>query len=136
MAYNYFSNPYNNGNAYAQGWGQQTTPQQPARNQMGFIRIPSEDYARNFPVAPGDSVAFIDENAPYCYVKTADTSPLGHFKFEKYKITKEEENAPERNPDAPAAEHALRADLEALRKELEDFKNSFAIKKKEKKNDE
>ena len=42
--------------------------QQPAIQQSGFVLVPSEQEARNYPVAPGNSITFKDENAPYCYL--------------------------------------------------------------------
>lgn len=54
----------------------------------------NENEARMYPVAPGNSVTFIDESVPYCYVKTVDMSQLDRPKFEKYRLVKEED-APE-----------------------------------------
>ena len=73
----------------------QTMPQQaPSQMQMqngGFIPVPSEDVARNYPVAPGNSVTFKNENAPYVYTKTMGFSQLDRPIFEKYKLVREED---------------------------------------------
>ena len=69
---------------------------QPQQIQSGgFIPVPSEDVARNYPVAPGNSVTFKNENAPYVYTKTMGFSQLDRPIFEKYKLVREE--------DAPAS---------------------------------
>lgn len=89
MAYQYF-NPY---------YQQQMPVQQPVQQQQiqtsGFIPVPSEEMARNYPVAPGNSVTFKNENAPYVYTKTMGFSQLDRPIFEKYKLVKE---------DAPVSE--------------------------------
>lgn len=91
--------------AYYRGMRQNVPPQwqqQPQYNnqqynhtnapvQGNFIRVPSEEVARNWNVQPGMSVTFIDENAPYCYTKTVDISQLDRPRFEKYRLVKEEE---------------------------------------------
>lgn len=59
----------------------------------------------NFPVVPGAPVYFIDETAPFIYVKTAGVPPFGKVTIETFRVTKEEAPAaPEKTPDASAAE--------------------------------
>lgn len=65
----------------------QTTPQ---IQNGGFVSVRSEADARNYPVAPGNSVTFKDENAPYIYTKTMGFSQLDRPLFEKYRLEKEE----------------------------------------------
>lgn len=89
MPYNYNVNPY----MYQQPMPQQ----QPLQIQNGgFISVRSEQDARSYPVAPGNSVTFKDEMAPYVYTKTMGFSQLDRPIFEKYKLIKEE--IPEDNP--------------------------------------
>lgn len=57
--------------------------------QQTFVHVQSENEARSYPVAPNNSVTFIDENQPYLYTKTADASQLGGSRFEKYRLEKE-----------------------------------------------
>ena len=66
--------------------------------KMDFIPVPSEDVARNYPVAHGNSVTFKDENAPYIYTKTMGFSQLDRPIFEKYKLVREEDTPPEQIP--------------------------------------
>ena len=57
----------------------------------GFISVQSEEEARAWSVAPGNSITFKDENAPYCYTKTMGFSQFDRPKFEKFRLIKEEE---------------------------------------------
>lgn len=115
----------------------QAQPQQQAAVQMGgFIRVPSEEVARNWNVAPGTSATFINENAPYCYTKTVEMSQLDRPKFDKYRLVKEEdtpapapmdssvshENAPQRSEDYGMnnlSEYALKSELAEVRGEVD-----------------
>lgn len=71
---------------------QQTMYQNQQNPQSCFIRVQNENDAKMYPVAPGNSVVFLDENAPYCYTKTVFASQLDRPKFEKYRLVKEDEN--------------------------------------------
>lgn len=64
--------------------------QQPTIQQSGLVLIPSEQDARNYPVAPGNSITFKDERAPYCYVKTMGFNQLDRPTFERYRLVKED----------------------------------------------
>ena len=110
---------------------QMQQPQQPQYPvmQSGFVRVPNENEARMYPVAPGTSVTFIDENQPYCYTKTMDRSQLDRPKFEKYRLVKEEDapaatqNAQEQASaitEADLSGYATKADFDAFKDEIED----------------
>lgn len=68
----------------------QPTNQQPTIQNGGFVSVRSEVEARNYPIAPGNSVTFKDETAPYVYTKTMGFSQLDRPIFEKYKLVKED----------------------------------------------
>lgn len=74
---------------------QNAQPQQTAPAQGGFIRVQSEEEARRYPVAPGGSVTFIDDNSPHCYVKTVDLSPMSAPVFKRFRLVEEEEPQPQ-----------------------------------------
>ncbi len=57
----------------------------------GFVSVSSEEDARRYPVAPGNSVTFKNENAPYVYTKTMGFSQLDRPLFEKFRLVKEED---------------------------------------------
>lgn len=118
----------------------QTAPQAQAPQIGSFVRVQNEAQAHNYPVAYGASITFIDENAPYCYVKTMGASQLEPPRFEKYKLVKEE-NAP---VDAPkdnvqeSTSYATKADCDALsglyaqlKEEVEAIKRSMTEKRNE-----
>lgn len=74
-----------------------------SRNQNGsFIHVPSEQTAREWPLGPGDSATFVNDNAPYCYTKTMGMSQLDPFIFKRYRIIEEDASTPE--PDAKSEE--------------------------------
>lgn len=101
--------------------------QQHTIQQSGFVLVPSEQEARNYPVAPGNSVTFKDENAPYCYVKTMGFNQLDRPTFERYRLVKEDspvtaQNAPTSANSANVdknASYALKSDLTAIWSELD-----------------
>ena len=155
MAYNNFYSPYQNAyNPYQQ---YQPNFQQQMQNQSnyqqsqqqiqngGFVSVHNENEARNYPIAPGNSVTFKDENAPYVYTKTQGFSQLDRPVFEKYRLVKEEEyqpqqvvqNAPasaEKTEQASNIDYALKSDLKALWDEIEALKKQMPKSKEEIKN--
>ena len=144
MAYNpyYYGNYqptfYNGGNPYYQQQQQpmmqpqqqqQQQNQQPAIQQSGFVPVRSEQEARSYPVAPGNSITFKDENAPYCYVKTMGFNQLDQPVFERYRLVKEETPAEPQNrstaQEKPAEVYATKSDLGAIWAEIEGLKSKL-----------
>ena len=137
---NYYGNPYPP--QMIQQPQQQTQPvqrmAQPAIQQSGFVLVQSEQEARAYPVAPGNSITFKDESQPYCYVKTMGFNQLARPTFERYRLVKEDspvtaQNAPT-NADSVEGNkntaYALKSDLGAIWSEID------AIKEKLKAQDE
>ena len=137
--------PYNNGfpigyQQYYQPYQvqQQAPVQQVAQSQQtqvrqgGFVPVQSENDAKMYPVAPGNSVTFIDENSPYCYVKTMGFSQLDRPKFEKYRLVKEEEPQEEQTPQVGSGiSYATKDDVDAVWTEIKTIKekmDSFTVK--------
>lgn len=85
----------------------------------GFVSVRNEMEARNYPVAPGNSVMFRDETGPYIYSKSMGYSQLDTPRFDKYRLIKEE-NASEAHTDDLCDKmdnlptYALKSDFEAL----------------------
>ena len=104
-------------------------PQQPQIQNNGFISVPSEEVARNYPVAPGNSVTFKNENAPYVYTKTMGFSQLDRPSFEKYKLVKEDvEDIPENSNSIDELREKigeLNVELDELRGELDAIKKDM-----------
>lgn len=107
--------------------------QQPTIQQSGFVLVPSEQEARNYPVAPGNSVTFKDENAPYCYVKTMGFNQLDRPTFERYRLVKEDSpltasNAPTSADSTEGSKdtaYALKSDLGAIWSEIDALKEKL-----------
>lgn len=108
----------------------QMYPYQTQQQTGGFISVRSEDEARNYPVAPGNSVTFKNEVEPYLYTKTKGAEPFGEPTFTKYKLVKEEQKtAPV--PDEPAKSvdlsiYALKSDLDAITAEIDAIKTKLS----------
>lgn len=151
MAYNYYPNYYQPMYPQIQPTYQQqpqmqapqtqitTQPvQQPVQPQIqngGFISVRSEQEARSYPIAPGNSVTFKDENMPYVYVKTMGFSQLDSPNFEKFRLVKEEEVQAQQstsgeNRQTNNIDYALKADLVSLQgafaTEIETLKKQIA----------
>ena len=145
---NYQPNYYNQPNPYyqqmqnqmiqqqaqqAQQQAQSQQMQQPTIQQSGFVLVPSEQEARNYPVAPGNSITFKDENAPYCYVKTMSFNQLDRPTFERYRLVKEDSpsearespSAHEQTAAAKNTTYATKDDLGAIWDELDALKEKL-----------
>lgn len=104
--------------------------QQPAIQQSGFVLVQSEQEARAYPVAPGNSITFKDESQPYCYVKTMGFNQLDRPTFERYRLVKEDsvvtpQNAPTSADGAESSKdtaYALKSDLGAIWSEIDAIK--------------
>lgn len=88
--------------------------------QQTFVHVQNENEARSYPVAPNNSVTFIDENRPYLYTKTADASQLGGSRFEKYRLEKEatEGSNSFQEKQYNVSDFATKQQIEALEKKL------------------
>ncbi len=92
-----------------------------------IMNIPNEDTARSYPVAPGNSVIFKDENAPYIYTKTMGFSQFDKPVFEKYRLVKEEDEIAQEHEDTPIVDE-LRNEIASLKNEIESIKKKIAPK--------
>lgn len=124
MAYIPQYNAY--GMNYPQSYGGMSYNPQPTVNQPqqaqtiqngGFIPVPSEDVARNYPVAHGNSVTFINENAPFVYTKTLGFGQLEQPIFVKYRLIKEEDvqDKPQEALESPQKTFATADEVDSLR---------------------
>lgn len=122
---------------YQQPQQQQQQPQQLQNMQQmtiqngGFIPAPNEGYARNYPVAPGTSVTFKDESAPYIYTKTMSYNQMDTPRFERFRLVKEEEGeaVSVATNDKPEKEYVTVEQLEEVKQEIESIKKKIPEKK-------
>lgn len=133
LPYNYLYNPNYQPN-YQQNYQQFTN---------GLVHVQSESIARNYPVAPGNSVTFINDTAPFCYIKTVGYMPTDAPDFRIYKRI---DDVPTEAPTAPTQPHnqdpadtvgeSIKAELAALRSRIEALENkSRPASRKETKNE-
>lgn len=127
---------------------QQQNQQIPQQIQNGgFVCVRNEAEAMSYPVAPGNSITFKDETAPYVYTKTMGFSQLDRPIFEKFRLVKEEAvEAPGAGLKPPAEEmparkfeaeiEAVRGDITALREEVEALKKKIPAKPRKKEAEE
>jgi len=145
MAYPYFPQMTYQPNYYGASpfqpqMAQQTAPvqQQTVQPQIqngGFISVANIEVARNWPIAPGNSVTFKDENAPYVYTKTMGFSQLDRPIFEVYRLVKEEDaslsaqNVPisvSNSQSISVPSYASKSDLDALSGLVDNIKSELA----------
>ena len=91
MPYPFYQYPNYNQMYYQQQLQNMQQPQQtPQIQNGGFIMVKDILEAQNYPVAPGNSVTFKNENQPYIYTKTLGFSQMDQPVFEVFKLVKEE----------------------------------------------
>lgn len=106
-------------------YSQQPPPMQ--QQGSGFVTVRNIQEAQSYPVAPGNSVMFRDENAPYVYTKTMGYSQLERPTFERYRLVKEDI---QEEPAQPTVIYAQMSDIDALRGELDSIKRELGLEDK------
>jgi hypothetical protein len=114
------------------GYYPQQMPQPPPSN--GFISVRSEFEARNYPIAPGNSVLFVDETAPYCYTKTMGLSQLDRPVFKRFRLVEEtDQPVPQPQPQPQQDEiQTLRDTCDELRRQIEWIKTELGVEEEKK----
>lgn len=138
MAYPYYPASYNPAFNPFQGQNPVGYNQQPTQQIQngGLVSVRSEDEARNYPVAPGNSVTFKNESAPFVYTKTMGFSQLDRPVFERFRLVKEDaENVPktdDKKQDIDMSVYALKTDLAAILGEIDAIKATVEAMKQKK----
>lgn len=115
---------------YTQYQNQLLQQNQQATMSGNLISVHSEEEARMYPIQPGHSVTFKDENQPYIYTKTMGFSQLDRPVFEKYKLIKEE--LPAQSTATPVDDkYALKNDLADLVNKVMDLQEELLALKGE-----
>lgn len=124
-----------NGNMQMPQSQQNISPVQPVQQNGGFIRVQSEDEARRYPVAPGGSITFIDDNSPHCYVKTVGLSPVDAPIFKRFRLVEEAETpsqsagngdiSNEQQKDIDLSIYAKNDDIRELREECDGLRRAI-----------
>lgn len=106
-------------------------PQQASLVQQTPVltRVRDENEAYNYPVAPGNTMFFIDDTTQFIYSKTMDASQLDRPRFVKF--SRIPEPVVEKQPDIDLSTLATKEDLNLLREEfkkmIEDSKPTAQI---------
>ena len=119
MGYPYNFNQFNPNMPYQAQYPtqvQQQINQPPQIQNGGFFSVSSEEQARVYPLAPGTSITFKDENAPYIYTKTMGFSQLDRPIFEKFRLVREEEAA---KPEKKEPKETKSKDIEELKEHID-----------------
>ena len=124
---------YQNFQQMPQQYQNNMQPQQPQQIQNGgFISVHNIQEAINYPVAPGNSVTFKDENSPYIYVKTKGFSQLEEPIFKKFRLIEENDTQPQESTTTVTeqavnyADFAKQTEITALWSEIEMLKKQIA----------
>ena len=125
--------PYYQPYQYQQPMPYQQPVQQTQQPQNGgFVQIRSFDEVRNWPIAPGNTVTFIDEARTHMYTKTASYNQLEAPSIVSYLVMRED--APQsdadgqRDTDIP---YASKDDVAALAGVVRDVNNTVMSMKDE-----
>lgn len=120
---------------YQQMQQQNVQQQQMITKNNEFVRVRSKEEAKNYPVAPGNSVTFINESAPYCYVKTMGASQLDRPIFEVYRLVKEDDDGKSIEENEKQSQNTLdelRNDIMKLQKDVDSLNASVKTLKEKK----
>ena len=105
--------------------------QQQQIQNSGFLSVPNEDIAMNYPVAPGNCVTFKIEGKPIVMEKSMGFSQLESPKIERYRLVKEE--LPVTNQETKREDPVKNYDgeIKEIWDQIEDFKSELESFKKE-----
>ena len=108
----------------------QNVQSSPQIQNGGFVMVKDINEAMNYPVAPGNSVTFKNENLPYIYTKTLGFSQLDNPIFEKFRLVKEVDeqigevvDTTENN--VPYVEYVTKEEADNLRTEINVLKEEI-----------
>lgn len=109
---------------------QQNVQSSPQIQNGGFVMVKDINEAMNYPVAPGNSVTFKNENLPYIYTKTLGFSQLDNPIFEKFRLVKEvdeqiEEVVDTTENNVPFVEYVTKEEADNLRNEINVLKEEI-----------
>jgi hypothetical protein len=130
MPYPYYQYP-NFNQMYYQQQTQNIQQQTPQIQNGGFVFVKDINEARNYAVAPGNSVTFKIESQPYICTKTLGFSQLDQPIFEVFKLVKEDnewqsENKPlELAEEVPVIEYLPLEDADKMRVEMQQMKSEI-----------
>lgn len=109
--------PYDpTGQQYSSPQQTQTQGNNQAIQYSSVVVVRSEEEAKNYPVGPGISVTFKNENGPYIYTKTMGFNQLEMPIFKKYLLVEEE------------TDPGPKSEVEKLQEQINDLRNLIETK--------
>ncbi len=111
-----------------------STPSQAAQN--GVIWVQGEAGAKSYLVAPNTTVQLWDSETQRIFLKSADASGMPSMKVLTYTVQETAQNAPITAPSDQTVNYATKADLDALRGQIESLKMRLGKLAKKEGNDE
>ena len=130
MPYPYYQNFPNYNQLYLQQ-PQQNVQQTPQIQNGGFVFVKDINEARNYAVAPGNSVTFKIESQPYICTKTLGFSQLDQPIFEVFKLVKEDNEwksdakPMELTEDIPVIEYLPLEEADQMRVEMQQMRSEI-----------
>lgn len=118
---NYSYNPIN---PYPNYMNFQPVQQAPQIQNGGLVPVQSEKEAAEYPVANGTSVTFLNTDELKLYIKTKGFSQLDKPDFKKYNLVEITDGEITQEP-IPTKEYAEKAEIEALRGEIQALKEKI-----------
>lgn len=107
---------------------------QPQIQNSGFLSVPNEDMALNYPVAPGNCVTFKIEGKPIVMEKSMGFSQLESPKIKRYRLVEEAPILPQNEPEKAKVDYlttdVFKSEIGRIWDEIE------VLKKKEVSDDE
>jgi hypothetical protein len=104
------------------------TTQQPQQIQNGgLISAPNEQYARTYPVAPGNSVAFKDEFKPCVYIKTANLNPMVEPDFKVYVEAQNGSNPGRDSQTDNSPQYVMKGEFDDLKATVDTLRKSISL---------
>lgn len=112
---------------------QQNMQSNPQIQNGGFVMVKDITEAMSYPVAPGNSVTFKNENQPYIYTKTLGFSQLDQPIFETFRLVKEEQNfnADKKEHELEVVEYLSISQGEEIKTEMSKLKTELTELKTE-----
>lgn len=120
MAYPNFTNQFYN-NPYMNMGVPMPVAQSPTPQQSQIIHVQNENQAREWSVALGSSVTFIDDSRPYCYTKSMGMSQLEPPVFKRFRLEEEIDEVVSQ-PNSTDSSAQIDMSLYMTKSEFEPFK--------------
>lgn len=101
------------------------------QTQNTFVWVQGEEAARNYPVAPGNTVVLIESDKPIMYMKSADLSGRPQPIQIRYLVSEEDYRKIQNGSNLSVNDDAY-VTKEYFEKKMSELDNKFVIKRRDK----